>query len=142
MRVLRIAVFLAMAALVVQYITGLITNIYAPASGYTSGSVFAPYVDHFVTGIVLGILAIAVLVLCIRVRDRDFVVLATVALASIVLAGVFGMAFIHTSPNEPIYSVGMGIAFLAAFFAGGTLAGLVNRRFVGGRARPPTPVVP
>ena len=113
-RILRPVILAIAAALVLQYLVGLWTNVYGPA-GFTPGTTFPPYEAHFDLGVALGLLAIVLLLATVATRRASYAVLATVAFGSIVAAALFGQAFVGSSPNDPTDSVGMGVAFLLAF---------------------------
>ncbi|MCI4341811.1 MAG: hypothetical protein L3K11_05525 [Thermoplasmata archaeon] len=101
--------------LVVQYIAGLWTNAYAPAGGFSSNSSFPALDLHWTLGQVLGVLSIILVVVALFSRRVDFVVPAIVILASVIVAGLAGMAFVSSTPNPPSATVEMGVAFLVAF---------------------------
>jgi hypothetical protein len=44
-----------------------------------------------------------------------------ILVASVYVAGAFGMAYVNSTPNDPAYSFGMGTMFLVALFAAASL---------------------
>jgi hypothetical protein len=104
-------------ALVVQYILGLWTNAYAPAAGFTSNTSFPSLDWHYNVGFALGILGILLIVFSALSRRPMNIGLSVVLFAGIAVAGVEGMAFVSTSPNNPVDTMVMGIAFLVSFWA-------------------------
>jgi hypothetical protein len=111
LRALQITSIVTTAALVVQYIAGLLTNAYAPASGFTTNSDWWAINIHWTFGYALT-------------RRGRYVGLAVVTLLGVIAAGFAGMAFVASTPNAPIYSVEMGVAFLVAFTTSFLLAGM------------------
>jgi hypothetical protein len=115
MKTLWILVPLVSLDLVVQYIAGLGTNVYAPPNGFTMNTDFGFYDVHFLNGDVLGILSIILVIVAVFSRQIRNVAPSVVILASVIIAGFAGMAFANTTPNPPTLSLTMGIAFLVAF---------------------------
>ena len=142
LRALQITSVITTALLVVQYIAGLLTNAYAPASGFTSNSSWWALNIHYTVGMVLGILAIILVIVAALTRRGLYIALAVVTLVGVLAAGFAGMAFVGSSPNAPIYSVEMGVAFLVAFITSLMLAG--RTMMSGGMVRtsPPTSSAP
>ena len=116
-KVLRILVPITGIALVTQYILGLWTNAYAPSGGFTSNSSFPSLDWHYNIGFTLGALGLLTVVIAAVSRRVPSIVLAIVMFVGIALAGVAGMKFVSSSPNDPIFSVAMGLGFLIAFWA-------------------------
>ncbi len=138
-RALRVLIPIAGILLVIQYIAGLYTNAYAPANGFTNNTAFPAINLHYVNGDVLGVVAIIVLIVAAFTRQIRFIGLSVVMLAAILTAGFAGMAFVSSTPNPPVDTVIMGIAFLVAFWAQLLLAAMA---MMGGRmgwSSPPTP---
>lgn len=106
-----------LVVLVVQYLLGLWTSVYAPAqfASFDSGAGYSPSLRaHILAGDVLFLGSVVVLVLAAISRRPRLIAPALVLAASIFLAGQFGMAFVNSSPNDPIDSFGMGATFLVA----------------------------
>jgi uncharacterized membrane protein YkgB len=124
LRALQITSVVTTAGLVVQYIAGLLTNAYAPASGFTTNSDWWAINIHWTFGYVLGILAIILVIVAALTRRGRYVALAVVTLLGVIAAGFAGMAFVASTPNAPIYSVEMGVSFLIAFIASFLITGM------------------
>lgn len=115
---------IALALLILQYVLGLWTDVYAPAqfASFDSGSNYAPSLRaHIVTGDVLFLVSAVAVVLAAISRRLLLIVPAVVLLVSIFGAGEFGMAFVNSAPNDPIDSFAMGTLFLAALFTSAAL---------------------
>jgi hypothetical protein len=124
---LRVLVPIVGLLLVVQYVLGLLTNAYAPAAGFTSNST-GNYLDaHYSVGYILGILALLIFVVACFTRRARVIVLALVVLLGVVGAGLEGMHYVSTTPNDPTATVGMGLLFLIAFGAAMMLARTLYR---------------
>ncbi|MFZ1023241.1 MAG: hypothetical protein WAN87_03815 [Thermoplasmata archaeon] len=116
-RAMQILIPIAGLLLVVQYVAGLYTNAYSPASGFTSNTAYPALNLHYTVGMALGILAIIVVIVSAFTREIRYIGLSVVMLAAILVAGFAGMAFVGTTPNPPIDTVIMGSGFLIAFWA-------------------------
>jgi hypothetical membrane protein len=116
-KVLRILVPVTGLLLVVQYLLGLWTNAYAPASGFTDNTSFPSLDWHYNIGFLLGILGILVVIVAAFTRKVPYVGFGLLLLAGIALAGIAGMRYVGTTPNAPLDAVLMGIGFLVAFWA-------------------------
>jgi hypothetical protein len=118
-RALRLLIPLVGLLLAAQYLTGLWTGAYAPSAGFTDSSMssFPALQAHYVLGLLLGLGALLLVVAAAFTRRIPYIALSLVALLSIGAAGIFGRLFIEGSPNDPIYSVLMGVAFLVAFWS-------------------------
>jgi hypothetical protein len=103
--------------LVIQYLAGLWTNAYAPANGFTSNTAYTALNLHYLVGFILGVLVLLVVAVAAFTRRAGFLGLAVVAAVSVWVAGIAGQMFVGTTPNNPTYSVSMGVAFLIAFWA-------------------------
>lgn len=114
-------------ALVAQYLLGLWTNLYGPASGFTTSTEFGPLSAHYDVGYLIGVLALLMLLLAFLSRETRLITLAVLLLVAVAVAGIAGMAFVHTQPNPPIDSFVMGTAFLGALAANLVLNLLVRR---------------
>ncbi|MCI4332434.1 MAG: hypothetical protein L3K01_01695 [Thermoplasmata archaeon] len=116
-KALRILVPVTGLLLVAQYLLGLWTNAYAPASGFTSNSSFPSLDWHYNIGFALGILGLLVVIVAAFTRKVPFIGLAIVLFVGIAIAGVEGMRFVNSTPNPPVDAVLMGVGFLVAFWA-------------------------
>jgi hypothetical protein len=117
-RSLKVLLPIVGVLLVVQYIAGLWTNAYAPANGFTSNSAFPSLNLHYLVGDLLGVLTLIAAVISVFTRQLRVIALSVVLVGAVWFAGFAGMAFVSSSPNNGIYSVAMGSAFLVAFWAG------------------------
>jgi len=136
LRALRLWTVVSMAGLIFQYIAGLLTNAYSPSSGFTNNTDYWAINWHWTFGYALGVIALVLLVLSALTRRGAYIVLAAVTFAGVASAGVFGMLFVNSSPNAPVYSIAMGVAFLVSFSANFLLSGMM---MMGDRATPAAP---
>ncbi|MGC2288794.1 MAG: hypothetical protein WA688_02930 [Thermoplasmata archaeon] len=137
-RALSYLVGITLVLLVVQYLLGLWTNAYAPAMFSPSNHSFAALGFHVLVGYVVGVVALALLIVAAFSRNPRYAIQSFVVLVAIALAGVFGMLFVSSTPNNPAYSFGMGFMFLVAF---GACMGL-SWSVWGARSRLSTPPSP
>jgi hypothetical protein len=100
-------------ALVAEYLLGLWTNLYGP-SVFTRSTSYPALAAHYGVGYALGALALIVVVLAAMSHRRRALVPAVVLLAGVALAGLFGAAYVRSSPNATIDSFAMGFMFLVA----------------------------
>ena len=135
----RILVPLVVLDLAVQYIAGILTSAYAPAGGFTDTTSFAYYDAHSLNGMVLGVLALVALIVIAINRNPRFIGMMAVGFVAIVVAALEGMRFVGTTPNDPVATSVMGIAFLVSIGAVQALNFLVMREAPG---RPPATPVP
>lgn len=119
-----------MLLLVAQYFSGLWTNVYAPAM-FTSNSAFPSLNAHYFIGFALFFVGIVVVILAGLSRNWRLILGGIVVVVAVLLAGIFGSAFVGSSPNNPIDSFAMGAMFLVALFANSAIL------MVGSRARRP-----
>lgn len=126
----RWARFLSMgllAALVVQFLLGLWTNVDA------SGTTYPPTLGfHFVFGYLLGILSIAALVVSAMLKELRLILPAVLVLLGVVIAAVAGLAFLKDG-QPPSASFAMGVGFLLAFSAASFLHSATLPLRVGGK---------
>lgn len=115
LRALRIVLGIFGILLVIQYFLGLYTNVYAPSSGFTGNSSSTSLDWHYNLGYTLGVLAILAVVFAVLTRAGRLIGPAVVMFLGVLIAGIFGGAFVNSTPNNPAYSIGMGLAFLIAF---------------------------
>lgn len=101
--------------LVAQYLLGLWTSAYAPSMFSSSDHSFAPLGFHVIVGYLVGIVAVGMLIVAVPSRYPRYIAQSTVVVAAIAVAGLFGMLFVSSTPNDPVYSFGMGLMFLVAF---------------------------
>jgi hypothetical protein len=126
-RGLTILVMIVLLDLVIQYLLGLLTNVYAPAM-FTSNSSYGSLNAHIFNGMILFLVSIVMLIFAALMKQWRCIVPAVVLVVSVYLAGSLGMVYINTTPNPPLASFGMGTLFLVAFVAGIALAGIVRMR--------------
>ncbi|MCI4335753.1 MAG: hypothetical protein L3K17_00945 [Thermoplasmata archaeon] len=120
--------------LLAQYFLGLWTNVYAPATGFTSNS-SSPALDwHYNIGFALGILAILTIVIAALSRQLPLIGTSVVLFLAVLVAGIAGSAFVGSTPNPPSASFWMGAMFLVAF---GASMGLTARTWMAARHVPP-----
>lgn len=136
-------VFLAagveMVLLIVQYLLGMWTNVYAPSTpAFYAMKNYLPLGLHVFNGDALFLLGLVALIFSILSRRMRLIVPAVVLSIAVLAAGEFGMAF-ENSIN-PIYSFGMGTMWLVAFFAASALL-MVSRRPQNASMAPPTVTV-
>jgi membrane associated rhomboid family serine protease len=125
--------------LVVQYLDGLWTSAYAPANGFTSNTAFPALNLHYAVGFALAALVVLVAIVSLFTRERRTIALAVVLAASVWWAALSGSAFVRSSPNDPMYSVSMGLAFLIAFWAALMLVAFTMTRRAQETIPPTTP---
>jgi hypothetical protein len=111
--------------LILQYLVGLWTNVYAPAQFGPFDS-YPPYPSvalevHILNGILVGLVSLAALVLAALSKQLRLIVPALVLLISVFVAGEFGFFFVNSTPNNPIDSFGMGAMFIVALFSAAAL---------------------
>lgn len=135
----KVLIPLAGFDLAVQYVAGILTNAYAPSGGFTDNTSFGWYDLHSANGFLLGFLLIGVMVVVGLTRQYPNLALAVIAFIAMLVASIAGMAFVGATPNPPIASATMGIAFLVAFGAMMMLG--VRIRMPMGRAEP-APAMP
>jgi hypothetical protein len=101
--------------LIIQFILGMIYNLYgtAPTSAKPIGLFSSPTIAlHVIVGILLGLAAIAQLVRAIGARHGLTIWLSVLGLLSIIGAGVAGLGFTGNGANGA--SLGMSLAFATA----------------------------
>jgi hypothetical protein len=101
--------------LVIQYIAGALTNAYAPAAGFNQNTSFGVYDVHWLNGYVLGVLLIVTLIVVALSRQHRNLAIVVVSFIGFLSAAVSGMAYINSSPNNPVDTSIMAISFLVAF---------------------------
>ena len=79
-------------------------------------------------GYALGVVVVVIALVSLFTGQRRAVLLAVVLAVSVGWAGVSGSLFIRSSPNNPMYSVSMGLAFLIAFWAALMLVTMAVKR--------------
>jgi hypothetical protein len=101
--------------LIIQFIPGMIYNLYgtAPTSAKPIGLFSSPSIAlHVIVGILLGLAAIAQLVRAIGARHSLTIWLSALGLVFIIVAGFAGLGFSGSGANGA--SLGMSLAFAAA----------------------------
>ncbi len=108
----RMASFGAVTMLIIEFILGIIYNLYgtAPTATKSIGLFSSPVLAlHVVVGILLFIAAVMLLVRAIGTRHRLTISLSVLGLVGIVAAGFAGLGF--TSKGAAGASPGMALAF-------------------------------
>lgn len=100
-----------LAALAVQFLLGLWTNVYAGPTSYPPTLEF-----HFLFGYIVGILSLAMLVLSFLTKELRLWLPSLIVLVGVIIAAVDGLLFLG-NPNAPIFSFLMGVGFLISFSA-------------------------
>jgi heme A synthase len=142
----RIVTYLSAVALLlllVQYFLGLWTNVYAPSqfSSFDSGANYSPSLNvHIINGDLLFLVSVALLVLAALSRQLRLIAPAAALVVSIYVAGALGMAYVNSTPNDPIDSFGMGAMFLVALFAAAVLL-MMSVRVQRAAKAAPAPIV-
>jgi len=142
LKALKILVPVTALLLIIQYIAGLGTNVYAPAAGFNGNSDFGWLDLHYATGDVLGLVSIVLVIVAVFTARGPLIGTSAGILVSVLVAGFAGSAFINTSPNNPLDSLLMGIAFLFAFGATISLGFRVMWASGSRTATPPPPAAP
>jgi hypothetical protein len=124
---LQIASVLATILLAIQYVLGLWTNVYGPSS-YTASTSYPPLLAHYVVGYAVGLVALLALVFACLTRETRMIGLAFIVLITVAAAGLFGMLFIRSTPNNPLDSIAMGVLFLLALGSASQLAYTLRSR--------------
>ena len=112
---LRRSSFSVVVMLIIQFILGMIYNLYgtAPTSTKSIGLFSSPDLAlHVILGILLFLAAIGQLVQAIRVRHNLSIWLSALGLVSILGAGLAGLGF--TGSGAAGASLGMSLAFAVA----------------------------
>jgi heme A synthase len=105
---------IALIVLVIQYLVGMWTNLYSPAT-FTTDSSYPALDAHYNLGFALGIIGIIGIVFAAITRNVRMIAPAVGLFVWIFVAGFAGMAFVSDTPNNPVYSFVMSVAFLLAF---------------------------
>jgi len=135
-RSLRYVVLATLLLLVGQYLLGIWTSAYAPAS-FTTSTSYPPLGWHYNLGFAVFFLSLVAVVLAALTRELRLVAPALALIVSVVLAGVFGRVYVASTPNNPLDSFAMGVMFLVAFGSAASLAFSLRSRSQ--RTSPPVP---
>jgi heme A synthase len=112
---LRMASLGAVVMLILQFILGMIYNLYgtAPTSKKSIGLFSSPVIAlHVILGILLFIVAVVLLVRAIQARHKLSIWMTAVGLVAILAAGFAGLGFSGNGANGA--SLGMALAFAVA----------------------------
>lgn len=112
---LRMASLGAVAMLILQFILGMIYNLYgtAPTARKSIGLFSSPVIAlHVILGILLFVTAAVLLIRAIIARAKLSIWLSAVALVAIVVAGFAGLGFAGNGANSA--SLSMALAFAVA----------------------------
>jgi hypothetical protein len=119
---LRIHGLTLILGLIVQYILGMITNLFVTFPDTTIEGKLWEYAwsqiseaSHIILGLLLFIGALVLLIRALRYKNRTWTIAASTGLGGILLAIYGGVRFIPTQ-NDP-YSLVMSIAFIVALLA-------------------------
>jgi hypothetical protein len=106
----RMASFGAVTMLIIEFILGMIYNLYgtAPTASKSVG-LFSSPVLHVVVSILLLVAAVMLLVRAIGARHRLTIWMSALGLAGIIAAGFAGLGFTHNGAAGA--SLGMSLAF-------------------------------
>ena len=105
----------AVVMLIIQFILGMVYNLYgtAPTSTKSIGLFSSPVIAlHVILGILLGLAAIGQLVQAIGTRHKLSIWMSALGLISIIGAGFAGLGFAGSGASGA--SLGMSLAFAAA----------------------------
>ena len=95
--------------LIVQYILGMIVNIYAlPPYGSNIGA-------HYFMGYLLGLIGLITLIFVVFSRQVSAISFSAIGFISIVLAGESGRGFAFLSQHNGVYSLAMALFWLLSF---------------------------
>jgi hypothetical protein len=141
-RLVEIVAIVEIFLLIAQYLLGLWTNAYAPAQFVLNSSGMSDQVGtlvyHVLVGFLLFLVGLVILILAGLSRDLRLIGLAVVLPIAVFVAGEFGSAFERSTPNNPLYSFGMGAMFLVALFSAfGILALSRSHRVLSAPSAPP-----
>jgi heme A synthase len=112
---LRMASLGAVVMLILQFILGMIYNLYGtvPTTKKPIGLFSSPVIAlHVILGILLFIVAVVLLVRAIQARHKLSIWMAAIGLLSILGAGFAGLGFSGSGANSA--SLGMALAFAVA----------------------------
>lgn len=119
---LKTTSIILLGILMVQYLLGMATNLFVQFPQSQNASQlweFAwkqlPLASHIITGIALLIGAVVLLIQSIKKRQRKWILVSTIGLVSIIVAGYSGATFIPTQIN--IYSFIMSLGFIIALLS-------------------------
>ncbi len=115
--------------LVVQFVLGMIVNLFGQAPGEAAGKMKEPlwatlvFLSHGILGILLLIVSIFLFVFAKRVENKKWRSLALQGMVSIVLAAIGGIAVVGLKEGSPaeIASLVMALGFLLSFISYGRL---------------------
>ena len=108
----RYSFIIGIALLSVQFVLGMMANIYAtPPYGPSNIGV------HYVMGYVLAAVGLIIIIMAALSRLRGPIVFAILGFISIAIAGESGREFAFISNQDPIYSLLMALFWLIAFTA-------------------------
>src|SRR5258708_38187679 len=110
------------AALCIQYLLGMTTNLFVKFPDTKNvGKLWEfswkqiPLALHIILGFLLLIGSSAFIVRSIRSKDKKWIVISTIGFSAILIAGLSGATFIRNQTD--IYSYIMAITFILAFLA-------------------------
>jgi heme A synthase len=116
---LRMASLGAVVMLIIQFILGMVYNLYgtAPTSKKSIGLFSGPVIAlHVILGILLFITAVVLLVRAIQARHQLSIWMSAVGLLAIVEAGFAGLGFTGSGSNSASLSMALGFAVALACY--------------------------
>lgn len=138
---------LTLLLLTFEFLLGMWVNLYYSGfpgsipSVFTNGGATPALLAHVIIGLLLGLLALAVIAWAAVHHRVMVIVLGTVGLLGVLL-GAFGGEEFLTHPTSPLYSFSMALGFLVAFGAYLRASTVLQRhRWVTGPMAPSAPIV-
>jgi heme A synthase len=116
---LRIASLGAVVMLILQFILGMVYNLYgtAPTTKKPIGLFSTPVIAlHVILGILIAIAAIALLVRAIQARQKLSIWMTVIGLLAILVAGSAGIGFAGSGDNSASLSMALGFAVALACY--------------------------
>jgi hypothetical protein len=136
---LRMASLGVVTMLVLEFILGVIYNLYgtAPTAKKSIGLFSSPVISlHVILGILLFVAAVMQLIRAVGARHALSIWLSAIGLVAIVVAGFAGLAFAHNGANSA--SLNMSIAFAVALGCYIALLVVLVPPAAGSHAAPPS----
>jgi hypothetical protein len=125
LRRVRQGTLLVLGDLFVQFLLGIWVTLFDTSFPSTQSGILRAAVDgthpiltaHLVNALVLLFLGLGILSYALETSRSSIVRASTIGLLSIVVALLFGFAFLYTGLSDDVYSYAMAIAFLAAVYS-------------------------
>lgn len=109
-KISRYLLMTVLLLLVVQYVLGMIVNIYA-LPPYDASNIGA----HYVIGYVVALVGLIALIFVTFSRNVGAISMSVVGFISIILAGESGRGFAFLSQHNGLYSLSMAVFWLISF---------------------------